>query len=69
MGRKGVSKRKSSKTKGLPVSNVSTKDTVSSIVRASEAPTPQAPGKGDAPGKGAGGKKKSSDAPRGNQRR
>ena len=62
MGRKGVSKRKSSKTKAPSVSSVSKNGAVSSLTQAAESRAPEPIGKGEASAKGKGGKKKSSDS-------
>lgn len=58
MGRKGVSKRKSSKSKEPKVSGKSSNGAVSDIMRVSESPVAQLPGKDEAKSTGKGRKKK-----------
>jgi hypothetical protein len=69
MGRKGVSKRKSPKSKGPSGSSMSTNSSVSNLVHASESPTPQTLGKGEAVSIGKSGKKKESDSSAFNKKR
>jgi hypothetical protein len=58
MGRKGVSKRKISKTREPVVTGKSGNSVVGALARASEAPGLQSASKGDAVATGKGGKKK-----------
>ncbi len=58
MGRKGVSKRKTSKTKDAPVLSKSPNGAVSALARVSESAAPQSPGRGESISAGKGGKKK-----------
>lgn len=61
MGRKGVSKRKPTKTKSPLAPSINTNSVVSTIAHAAEFPAPVTPGKGD--------KKKSSDSKQNNRKR
>lgn len=61
MGRKGVSKQKSKKTKTPEVSNKSSSGAISSLTHASASPASQTSGKGETDSKGKVGKKKSSN--------
>ncbi len=69
MGRKGVSKRKSSKTKAPSVSSASKNGAVSSLTKAAETRAPESIGKGEAIAIGKGGKKKSSDSVQNHKKR
>ena len=69
MGRKGVSKRKSPKTKAPSVSNAGANGSVSSLTRAAESRAPESIGKGDATAVGKGGKKKASGSEQNHKKR
>jgi hypothetical protein len=58
MGRKGVSKRKTSTAKSPVVTGKSGNSVVGALARATESPVLQSAGKGDAVSTGKGGKKK-----------
>jgi hypothetical protein len=69
MGRKGVSKRKPSKSKAAPEMSSNTFGSLSAIARSSESPAPQILGKGESISTGKNGKKKSSDSHQRNKKR
>lgn len=58
MGRKGDSKRKTSKAKSPVAGNPSTNSVVAAIARVSDAPASRAPGRGDSNSTSKSGKKK-----------
>jgi hypothetical protein len=58
MGRKGVSKRKISKSKDAPVMSKSPNGAVSALAHGSESAAPPSPGRGESNSAGKGGKKK-----------
>ena len=69
MGRKGVSKRKSPKTKTSSVSSVGINGAVSNLKQAPESREPESIGKGEAIAIGKGGKKKSSGSVQNHKKR
>lgn len=69
MGRKGVSKRKPTKTKNPAASGPNTNSVIATIARASEPTLPLASGKSEGASTGKGGKKKSADSRQDNRKR
>jgi hypothetical protein len=61
MGRKGVSKRKTPKSKIQPISGGNGNGAVTALAQAANAAVPQSPGKEETMSIGIGGKKKTAD--------